>query len=78
MQTRSVAGGDFFCKTQLETPLRCKLQEKIASCDMALRDVKFLKSCACYSSMHDGECFISNYMYSFVSLIFCEPDLWLM
>ena len=36
MQTRSVAGGDFFCKTQLETPLRCKLQEKIASCDSAL------------------------------------------
>ena len=35
MQTRSVTGGDFSCKRQLETPLRCKLQEKIASCDMA-------------------------------------------
>ena len=30
-------GGDFSCKRQLETPLRCKLQEKIASCDMALK-----------------------------------------
>ena len=36
MQTTSVTGGDFSCKRQLETPLRCKLQEKIASCDSAL------------------------------------------
>ena len=34
LQTRSVTGGDFSCKRQLETPLRCKLQENIASCDM--------------------------------------------
>ena len=37
LQTRSVTGGDFSCKRQLETPLRCKLQEKIVSCDMAFR-----------------------------------------
>ena len=36
LQTRSVTGGDFSCKRQLETPLRCKLQEKIASCDIVL------------------------------------------
>ena len=36
LQTRSVTGGDFSCKRQLETPLRCKWQENIASCDMAL------------------------------------------
>ena len=35
LQTRSVTGGDFSCKMQLVTPLRCKLQEKIASCDSA-------------------------------------------
>ena len=37
LQTRSVTGGDFSCKRQLETPLRCKLQEKIVLCDMAFR-----------------------------------------
>ena len=36
-QTRSVTGGDFSCKRQIETPLRCKLQEKIASCDSAFK-----------------------------------------
>ena len=36
LQTRSVTGGDFSCKRRLETSLRCKLQEKIASCDSAL------------------------------------------
>ena len=40
LQTRSVTGGDFSCKMQLETPLRCKLQEKIPSCDMALNLVE--------------------------------------
>ena len=30
-----VTGDDFSCKRQLETPLRCKSQEKIASCDSA-------------------------------------------
>ena len=40
LQTRSVTGGDFPCTRQLETPLRCKLQEKIASCDSALRNRK--------------------------------------
>ena len=44
LQTRSVTGGDFSCKRQLETPLRCKLQGKIASCDMALSEINLRKS----------------------------------
>ena len=43
MQTRNVTGGDFSCKRQLETPLRCKLQERIASCDMALTTILILQ-----------------------------------
>ena len=44
MQTRSVTWGDFYCKRQLETPLRCKLQEKIASCDSAFSTAKTIMS----------------------------------
>ena len=36
MQTRRVTGGDFSSKRKLKMPLRCKLQEKITSCDSAL------------------------------------------
>ena len=44
MQTRSVTGGDFSCKRQLETPLRCKVQEKIASRDSAFSQSIIFKS----------------------------------
>ena len=41
LQTRSVTGGNFSSKRQLETPLRCKLQEKIASCNSALSPTSY-------------------------------------
>ena len=42
LQTRSVTGGNFSCKRQLETLLRCKLEEKIALCDSAFSQKAFL------------------------------------
>ena len=47
LKNRNVTGGGFSCKIQLETPLRCKLREKIASCDMALTGGVYLENVAC-------------------------------
>ena len=44
LQTRNVTGGDFSYKKQLETPLRCKLQEKNGLVWQRLKN--YLISCA--------------------------------